>query len=130
MASIQLWKNKETSELDPRLFSEIAENIAKAMATDGANKRNTNTQLRRFFDELNRLNNQSELSCSDWNLILPQVHMLVAKAAYAQGRDLVTKAFVDLIRDCVKQVSERRDLKVFATFFEAFMGFDKIHGPK
>jgi CRISPR-associated protein Csm2 len=56
--------------------------------------------------------------------------MLVAKAAYAQGRELVSPSFVSLLKSGVSQVETRRDLTIFANFFESFMGFYKLHGPK
>jgi len=56
--------------------------------------------------------------------------MLVAKTAYAQGRKLVTKTFVDLMKDGISQIDSKNDLRVFANFLEAFMGFYKVSGPK
>ena len=49
--------------------------------------------------------------------------MLIAKAAYAQGRKKVSQEFMDLIKGCIAQVHIDKDLDVFANFFESFMGF-------
>lgn len=57
------------------------------------------------------------------------VHMLTAKAAYAQGRELISQSFMDFIRDSVDQIEDRKDLNLFSNFFEAFMGFYRLHGP-
>lgn len=57
------------------------------------------------------------------------VHMLVAKAAYAEGRKLVSNEFVGFIRYSVEQIGTQKDLEVFVNFFEAFMGFYRLHGP-
>lgn len=142
MAIIQLWKDEEAKkarELDPMLFFQTAEQLAKEIHQEGLkivfNKRknkkeekedkNKSTQLRRFFDELVRLNTQAQVKKEEWGMIKPRVHMIVAKAAYAKGRDLVTDKFVALIRDGIQQVDTKEDLQVFTNFFESFMGFYK-----
>lgn len=133
MATIQLWRNeeaKEARELDPALFFQVAEQLAKDIDIEGQDNRgnpkwNKSTQLRRFFDELVRLNMQAQAKEEDWGMIKPRVHMIVAKAAYAKGRDLVTDKFVTLVRDGITQVDSREDLQVFTNFFESFMGFYK-----
>ena len=104
MAVIQLWMDKEARSLDPALFFQKAEQLAEEIDKEGRNDRglekwNKSTQLRRFFDELVRLNMQAQAKEEDWGMIKPRVHMIVAKAAYAKGRDLVTDKFVTLVRD-------------------------------
>jgi len=129
MASITLWKNKNNKQVDPALFSVIAEDLAKRIGQEDRRK-NKSTQLRRFFDELARINARAQSDEDDWNLTLPMVHMMVAKTAYAQGRGLVTKSFVKLMRDGITQVHDRDDLQVLTNFMEAFMGFYKVYGPR
>lgn len=55
--------------------------------------------------------------------------MLNAKAAYAKGRNHVTENFVRLISHCLNQVDDIETLRNFKLFFEAFLGFYKLHGP-
>lgn len=135
MAIIQLWQDKEKKVLDPALFFQTAEKLAgdihrEGLTDRGLEKWNKSTQLRRFFDELVRLNIQAQAKEDDWGMIKPRVHMIVAKAAYAKGRDLVTDKFVSLIRDGISQVDTRDDLQVFTNFFESFMGFYKSFRKK
>lgn len=133
MGTIQLWRDekaKEARELDPTLFFQKAEQLAKDIDMEGRDnqgrdKWNKSTQLRRFYDELVRLNSQAQAKKDEWGMIKPRVHMIVAKAAYAKGRELVTDKFVTLIRDGISQVDTREDLQVFTNFFESFMGFYK-----
>ena len=66
---------------------------------------------------------------AEWENIEPLVHMLVAKAAYAQGRKLVSDTFVQFIRSSVHQVKGPKELGVFASLFEAFMGFYRQDCP-
>ncbi len=129
MAAITLWKDKKNKQVDPNLFSTIAEEMARTIGQEDRRK-NKGTQLRRFFDELVRINTRAQSEGDDWHLTHPLVHMMVAKTAYAQGRGLITESFVNLMRDGIAQVNDRDDLQVFTNFLEAFMGFYKVHGPK
>ena len=47
MTSITLWLDRENEQLDPRLFSERAERLAKEIADEGGKNRNNSSQLRR-----------------------------------------------------------------------------------
>lgn len=133
MTEIILWKNKEDKKLDPMLFSTKAEALAKELADDNRASRgrraNKRTQVRKFYDEVLRLDMEAKSRPEEWDNILPLLHMLTAKAAYAKGRELVSDNFVNFIQGSIKQISRREDLAVFANFFEAFMGFYRQHGP-
>lgn len=128
MSSITLWKDREKKIVEPTLFSSTAETMAKELSKAGGNK---GTQLRRFYDEVVRLNDAAKTRQGDsipMTLILPSLHMLIAKASYSRGRKLVSASFVTLIRDGVGQVQTKEDLQVFTSFFEALMAFYKLHG--
>lgn len=131
MSEIRFWKDEESRKIDPTLFSVKAETLAKAFADDNrrTSKVNKRTQIRKFYDEVVRLDMEATSREEEWDSILPLVHMLTAKAAYAKGRDLVSDGFVSFIRSSVEQVSTKEDLSLFANFFEAFMGFYRMHGP-
>jgi len=126
--SITLWKDKATKKMEPTLFSVTAEELAKKIGSEDryANK---STQLRRYFDEMVRLSTQAKASGADMNMILPQVHMLVAKVAYAKGRRLVTESFVEMMQSGISQINDKEDLLVFANFLESFIGFYKMYRP-
>jgi len=139
MEQIKLWEDRENKQMNPLLFSKVAEDFARQMAreySDHKNDRrkkgepNKQTQLRKFFDETLRLNMAAKANPANWTNVLPLVHMLTAKAAYAHARDLVSEGFLDFIKNGVKQIERPEDLNVFATFFESFLGFYKLHGPK
>lgn len=145
MVDIQFWEDREKKLISRLLLSEEAEKLARRIAEDHIlakkNKKNTNTntrtQIRKFYDEVIRLkmesdnlDNKNGEEIQKWNSILALVNMMVAKAAYAKGRDLVSDNFLNFIRNSVKEIREKEDLKLFATFFEAFMGFYTLHGPK
>lgn len=144
---IEFWRDKEKGLVDHNLFSTVAEEQAltmeaagRKMGKDGSPQRNKkgeyiyeknrSSQLRKFYDEVQRLNTMVQINSTKMEHILPMLHMLTAKAAYAEGRNLVSQSFREFIRDSVMQIHEPTDLRIFADFFEAFMGFYKLHGPK
>lgn len=122
---ISFYKDKTKKTIDPKLFSTTAEEWAAKIFKSGSGKSNKRTQIRKFYDEVVNYNTRAKSgSAEDWDNILPYVNMIIAKATYARGRnDLVTEDFVRLMKDCIDQVQDPKDLDVFANFFEAFMGF-------
>jgi len=125
---INFYKDREKRILNPTLFSEAAMGWAEKIHDSGGRDANKRSQLRKFFDEVIRLNSLSKSNPEGWDNILPYVNMLIAKAAYAEGRRKVTQEFTDLMKGCIGQVHEDEDLNTFANFFEAFMGFYRKYG--
>lgn len=125
--AIQLWKDRVKKIIDPELFSVHAEELAKQIKREATGTYNNETQLRKFYDEISRLSARAQLQREDWHLILPQVHMVIAKAAYANGRKLLSSSFVSHIREGISQIEEPQDLKIFSAHLEAFIGFYKMH---
>lgn len=125
--ALELWKNREEKKLDPELFSTKAENFAKKIEGESKGTVNKSTQLRKFYDEIARLNSRAQMQGADWNIILPQVHMVVAKTAYAKGRNLISESFVSHVREGISQIKDPDDLRVFSSHLEAFMGFYKMY---
>ena len=124
----------EGQPLDKDLFDRIAKEAAGIVAND---KPKTKTsQLRRFYDELLRW--EARVNDGDPNEAkerlrehLPFIRMMIAKAAYAKGRNLVGASFVRLLGRCLEQVNDDPDaLRNSKLFFEAFMGFYKLHDPR
>ncbi len=129
--NVKLWQDKSKERLDPKLFSDTAERLAREIGEDGGRNRNKNSQIRRYFDEVVRLNTLAQQGDEEHMRysVLPQVHMLVAKVVYAQGRKLVTQSFVDMMKESINQITDRKDMQVFTNFLESFMGFYKVYGP-
>lgn len=118
---------------DPKLFSEGAEELARQLNQDNLEPpkgRNKRTQIRKFYDEVLRLSALANQGEKDWLFIQSQLHLLIAKAAYAEGRQLVSPRFKDFIKNGVNQIQTPSQLSFFSAFFEAFMGFYRLHGPK
>lgn len=132
MARIDFWKDRETELIDPVLFSSKAEELARAFAKDNEQNKTMNkrTQIRKFYDEVVKLDMEAKARKDEWHNIVPMVHMITAKAAYAKGRNLISDGFLEFIKYSIGQVNSSKDLSVFANFFEAFMGFYRLYGPK
>ena len=134
MEKIKL-KNEDGS-INYLAFSKIAEEKAQlidktALRNKKGDKQNNKaSQLRKFYDELFKINQRGlNYNNNEWKkIILPQVHMIIPKAVYAQGRKLVTYHFVDMIKSLIYQVKTKEDLKLVVDFFEAFIGFYRIYG--
>jgi len=123
---IRFYKDREKRILEPKLFSDVAMDWAEKIYKSGRGKANKRSQLRKFFDEVARLN--SIAKNEDWSNILPYVNMLVAKSVYAEGRGNTTNDFTRFIKQSIEKIRSREDLEVFANFFEAFMGFYRKYG--
>jgi CRISPR-associated protein Csm2 len=114
--------------INPKLFSDDAEKLALEIHESGerARGKNKRTQLRKFYDEVLRLNALTK--AESWENVLPYVNMLVAKSAYAEGRGHVTPEFTVFLKESINQVEKPEDMGVFANVFEAFMGFYRRYG--
>lgn len=122
------FKGKTPKEIDPDLFNGIASEAAEAIA-DTKRELNKPTQLRRFYDEIVMWESKAGMNQNKFPEFLPFIRMINAKVAYALGRSLVHKNFVDLISHGLKQVETYQDLRHFKLFMEAFMGFYKQKRP-
>jgi len=120
----------KTSPPPTTLFSDDAEKIAQtfdesAKADKGGREKNKSTQIRRFYDELvgwqERIGNDDE----KFKHYAAFIHMLNAKAAYAEGCNLVTREFAQWLRGCIAQIDSPRTLNHFRLHFEAMLGFLK-----
>lgn len=129
---IKFWKDKSKKQIDVELFSSKAELWAKQISEESGEKTNNPTQIRKFYDEVLRFDGMlksipDEKQKDEFVQLLPYIKMLNAKAAYALGRNrLISEKFKEFINCTVKEIHDKDDFDVFASFFEAFMGFYKF----
>lgn len=113
------------------LFSDIAQDKARTVHEAGDNKKNKSTQLRRFYDELVMWYERVQFErtpaerAAKYQEVAPFIQMLVAKVAYARGREHVDECFETLFAHLVRQISDADSLRNAKLFMEAFMGFYK-----
>jgi CRISPR-associated protein Csm2 len=113
---------------DPDLFNATAKRWAEMVEAHKCGKfknikKTKKSQLRNFYDKVLELEQRARHE--DFAEILPFVKMLNSKVAYAETRDVVNCAFVEMMHFCISQVNTKEDLKVFKLFFEAVLGFYK-----
>ncbi len=126
---------KKNGKLDPELFSQKAQKVAEEISNERSGSSggpNQQSQLRKFYDEVLRFDSmlkavQPGNQEAEFEKILPYIKMLNAKAAYAEGRGLVTSKFKDFISQALKQIKTKADFDIFVGLFEAFMGFYKYY---
>ncbi|MBF0424755.1 MAG: type III-A CRISPR-associated protein Csm2 [Magnetococcales bacterium] len=125
--------------IDAELFDTTAQGIAGVIFQEfeeSKKKLNRPTQIRRFYDEIcmwsERVgdNKEGKEAKEAFDKYLPFIRMLNAKAAYAEGRKLVGRKFVALIRCVLSEVNSVKSLQHFKLFMEAFMGFYKQKDPQ
>lgn len=121
-------------DIPTTLFSDIAKAKAEVVFEAGGGKngrKNKSTQLRRFYDELvmwfekvhfERTPKEREAKYAE---VAPFIQMLVAKVAYAKGREHVDECFETLFAHLVRQIDSADTLRHAKLFMEAFMGFYK-----
>lgn len=109
-------------EISKELFDSTAKKCAQVLA----NKKNTGTQLRRFYDELVMWYDRAMADEED-NLenILPFIYMINSKVAYAKGRKNVDEKFQRYMEKLIRQIKDKKTLKNAKLFMEAMMGFFK-----
>ena len=98
---IKFWKDKNKKQIDPDLFSNKAEMLAKVIFNESTSKLNKPTQIRKFYDEVLRFGSMIKTNPEEFEIILPYIKMINAKVAYAMGRDLISKGFKDFISESV-----------------------------
>lgn len=130
---IKFWRDKSKKQIDTELFSDKANKLAEDIYKEqqqSRGKANKPTQIRKFYDEVLRFDSMLKTNPADFENILPYLKMLNAKAAYAMGRDLVSKGFKDFISTSLNQIKDKDDFDAFAGLFEAFMGYYKFYDEK
>jgi len=94
MNKINFYKDKAKGIIDPKLFSDIAERAASDIAKSGQTTmregrmrldHNKRTQIRKFYDEVVRLNGNVKSNPDDWETVLPFINMLIAKQLMQMG---------------------------------------------
>lgn len=129
---------KPDGSLDSKwVDSEALVMARKLVVKDAGDRMNRNniksSQLRKFYADVKSLERTWEYQdCSDAAFlgILPQIKILKAKAAYAQGRQVVPAAFTKWIGEHVDAISTPSDFKAFLLHFEAVVGFCYGEGLK
>ena len=122
---------KTDGSLDPKWVDSEALAVARTLVMKNSYGKTDkdsikSSQLRKFYADVKSLERTWEYqkrSEAAFLGILPQIKILKAKAAYAQGRGVVPPAFTQWVNTHVDAVSTSADFKAFLLHFEAVVGF-------
>ena len=117
--------------LDRDLFSATAEAVALDVKSEAGGK-NKPTQIRRFYDEFERLQALVGDDAERFRFNLPYIMKLRADVAYATARGNVSAKFAQMIDKLLTQVrsGDAAVLRNAKVFFEAYLCFAKLHDGK
>ena len=115
-------------KLPAEIFSSIAEEAADFISQ--SRNANKSSQLRKFYDELVLFNDRIQAVKREereerFKEMEPFIRMLKAKAAYAQGRQLLDENFVKILTQCISEIKDYETLRHCKLFMEAMIGFRK-----
>ena len=122
---------KTDGSLDPKWVDSEALAVARKLVMKNSYGKTDkdsikSSQLRKFYADVKSLERTWEYqgrSEAAFLGVLPQIKILKAKAAYAQGRGVVPPAFTQWMNSHVDAVSTAADFKAFLLHFEAVVGF-------
>jgi CRISPR-associated protein Csm2 len=120
---------KRPEKPDPHLFSDCAEDAARAVA-DPRGQVNKSTQLRRFYDELVMWQEKVGSDEAKFKDCEPYLRMLKAKAAYAMGRQHVDERFRSMFNRLIDGSQDPETLRQAKLFFEAFLAYYKVYSKQ
>ncbi|MDH7602476.1 MAG: type III-A CRISPR-associated protein Csm2 [Armatimonadota bacterium] len=105
----------------------LVETHARKLAEEvGGAGEATRSQMRRFYQEYLSLRQKIKSGGPNaYEENEPAIKMLIAKAAYASGRQSVKvpKKFVEWLEKNIKAIKSAEDVETFGQYFEAFMGY-------
>ena len=120
-------------ELTPKKFADVdgyADIIARKLKTLKP------TQLRRFFDTVKRISRELK-GGAKWKDVEGEFYLLKPKLAYASGRGLIPTEFDELMKVCLRKITEGKDdtekkeyFEVFEEFFVSIVAYHKYHYPR
>lgn len=123
----------ENGALRPTLLDAKAKSLGEDFAKKDGYKVKS-TQMRRFYGDVKELETRIEREAKGADIFesdepqklakyLALVRMLKSKAAYAAGRETVSRAFESFIVKSVDQIKTPKDFRAFVLFFEAIVGY-------
>lgn len=127
---IQFEKNENGVYKKTDVFSDIAKKAAEHIIQTG---KNTNTQIRRFYDELVMWNEKVQIGNiqerqSKFKQLEPFIKMMKAKAAYTLGRNHIDDNFYEIFNRTIDEIKSVDTLNDAKLFMEAIVGYCRYLG--
>lgn len=112
---------RQLDKPEATFFDTDAQQFAEQLEQRG--KKDKSTQLRRFYDQLQQLEQRINGDEEKLTLYLPEIRMICAHLAYAEGRELISDTFCDTMQNLIRSIDTCQHLKNGRLFFEATLGF-------
>ena len=136
--------DKEKKVVDPKLFTETAEEIANTFVSKGKDSEGnpfygvSGSQLRRFFDEAKRFKQNLDGTKPTWDIYFPQIRMIKAKVRYNTARVYFKKpkekdvydSLSSFVTKCIDIIKDEKEYNAFISLFEAVYGYYYPKAPK
>jgi len=111
--------------------TQVAALLALALTGKASKKLELKTaQLRRFFDPLKSIEQKLFIENKEWSDVEGDFVLLAPKLAYAKGKELLPDLFYSLLKNCLKRVNSKEDMKSLIQFLEAIVAYHKYYGGK
>ncbi|AUH01866.1 type III-A CRISPR-associated protein Csm2 [Prodigiosinella confusarubida] len=120
MTTLDYFK-RQLHKPEATFFDDDAQKFAEQLAQYG--KKGKPTQLRRFYDQLQQLEQRINGDEEKLALYLPEIRMISAHLAYAKGRELISDEFCQTMQNLIRSINTCQHLKNGRLFFEATLGF-------
>lgn len=118
---IQFYSDVEKGTVDVKLLTTKAQEWANIFV----DKKLTSAQLRRFYHDAKKL--EEQIKEKDFEQFKPHIKLLDSKVAYAYrggGKDSkVPLEFRNFIRNMIYSIESKRDFEAFMLCFEAVVGY-------
>jgi len=129
--NFKFWEDPQKTIINKKLFSEEAKKIADILNLSKKDDKNKNkpTQIRKFYDEILKYKTLIKDE-NDFKKYHAYINMLIPKAAYSKGRNLVTQEFTEFIKYSLSLINDYKDFIVFVNLFESIIAYYKELNPK
>lgn len=109
-----------------RKAQELAESFSKRESHPVKREALSQTQLRRFFNDLRNL--EKRVNQSSFERVKPLIKMVKSKVAYS--REKIPSTFENFMNETISAIQTEKDFRAFMLHFEAVVGFSKEYLKK
>ena len=119
------FKDQDQEIIREELLDQTAKSIAQSFSQKEFRpiKREalSQTQLRRFFNDLRNL--EKKVQQSSFEKVKPLIKMVKSKVAYS--REKIPSSFENFMNESISAIQSEKDFRAFMLHFEAVVGFSK-----
>jgi len=127
MSDNYYYKDVENEIIREELLDSKAQELAESFKLSEPKRTPlSQTQLRRFFNDLKNL--EKRLDQSSFERMKPLIKMVKSKVVYS--REKIPSTFENFMNKSISAIQTENDFRAFMLHFEAVVGFSKEHLKK